>query len=513
MSAVKKKYFVQLSGAPIWPELCDRLSPYADLTFGILDGRNIPDFEKLFPTAKFIDGTELKHGIWDRRESSSLPDEIRLHPAFLRREQQAFYGMQRQFTGGFISYTNMRIVLSSLADFLWGIFQREVFSFGVLTEAPHTHAGQILAGIAEACDVPIIHFQQTSICSAVRPVVGPDYQKLDFSEFETDNDSASRLSFLTEEFPLIESFVEDAHGRKRYAREVSLLERDRELYHSPKGMMRRFFIPYHWRLEESNMLRAASHRGKEIPHSIASIAPRHSISRAVIVPALRTTREQSRSLRDCRSSFREVATDLLPQRYATFFLHFEPEKTSVPDGGLFGDQILAVRRCAESLDPSTTLVVREHPSQLTRLKRGFRARTASYYREISAIPNVVVLSETVPHSDVLEGSRVIFTLTGKVALEALALRIPVIPLGYAWYEGLPGIFTLSRHGNVAECVKAADSFTFPLNFDLKTEIQAHLAEGFLQVRINPSSSRYFQGTQDPYSLFNVLRFFVNTRAK
>jgi hypothetical protein len=33
------------------------------------------------------------------------------------------------------------------------------------------------------------------------------------------------------------------------------------------------------------------------------------------------------------------------------------------------------------------------------------------------------------------------------------------------------------------------------------------------VRINPSSSRYFQGTQDPYSLFNVLRFFVNTRAK
>jgi len=506
MTETNESYFVQLSGATIWPKVFEQLSPLAELKFGILDGRNIPRFEELFPSARFLDGTAIKHGIWSRGDSASLPDEVRLHPAFLRREKEAYYGMQRQFTGGRMSFTEMRLVLSSLADYLWGFFEGQNISFGVLTEAPHTHGGQILAGIAEACDIPLLHFQQTSICSAVRPVLGPTYSTMNFREFETEDQRARRQHNLVQEAHLIEQFVADAKDVKRYARELSFLEKDTKMFRGSKGIVRRFFVPYFWRVEEYRLFKAALHSGLDVPHSIGAMTPEDSILRAVIKPAFSSTVEQRKILRECRAALQEVAVGHVPNTYATFFMHFEPEKTSVPDGGLFGDQLLAIRRCAAALGNGTTLIVREHPSQLTLLKRGFRARSASFYREIDSIPNVTVVSDAVPHNEVLPGSDMVFTLTGKVALEALSLGIPVVALGHAWYDAVPGVFSVSRCGSVKACIDAARTFEFSPDFDLASEIREALENEFLLVRVNPSSDRHLHADEDVDSLVNILRF-------
>jgi len=508
MNEQNKSYFVQLSGATIWPKVFEQLSPFADLKFGILDDRNIPTFKELFPSARFLDGTAIKHGIWSRNHSGSLPDEIRCHPAFLRREQQAYYGMQRHFTGGRVSYTDMRLILSSLADYLWGLFEGQDLSFGVLTEAPHTHGGQILAGIAEACEIPLLHFQQTSICSAVRPVLGPTYSTINFRELETEDQRTQRQKFLEQEAHLVEKFVADAVIVKRYARELSLLEKDKKLFRGPKGVLRRFFIPYFWRSGEYKLFHSALQGGADVPYSIGAMSPKDSKVKAVILPALSSTFDQKRRLKECRTSLREIAVESVPTRYSTFFLHFEPEKTSVPDGDLFGDQVLAVRRCVAALGDATTLVVREHPSQLTFVKRGFRARSANFYREIGSIPNISVVSDLVPHEKILPDSEIVFTLTGKVALEALALRIPVVALGHAWYNGVPGVFAVDRLGSVQACVDAARSFEFPSDFNLSSEILAALENEFLLVRVNPSSDRHFQADEDVDSLFNILRFMA-----
>lgn len=508
MNEENKSYFVQLSGATIWPKVFEQLSPFAELKFGILDGRNIPQFEKLFPSARLLDGTAIKHGIWSRSDSASLPDEVRLHPAFLRREKEAYYGMQRQFTGGRMTFTEMRLVLSSLADYLWKFFEGQDFSFGVLSEAPHTHGGQILAGIAEACEIPLLHFQQTSICSAVRPVLGPTYSTINFRELETEDQRTQRRHCLEQESHLIEQFVADAKDVKRYARELSFLERDRKMFRGPKGMIRRFFVPYFWRREEYRLFQTALNRGLDVPRSMGAMTPKDSMLRAVIMPAIFSTIEQRRILRECRASLREVAVGNVPKTYATFFMHFEPEKTSVPDGGLFGDQLLAIRRCVAALGDVMTLVVREHPSQLTLLKRGFRARSANFYREMDSIPHVTLVSDGVSHKEILPGSEIVFTLTGKVALEALALGIPVVALGHAWYDSVPGVFSVSRLGSVEACIDAARSFEFPSDFDLVSEVREALESEFLLVRVNPSSDRHFQADEDVDSLFNILRFMA-----
>lgn len=506
----RPSYFVQLSGSQAWPQVCASLSENADLRFGVLDGRNMEAFERSFPTAQFLDANAIKHGIWDRRRVASTPPEIRDHPAFIKREQQAYYGLQRHFTGGHISFTDMRVLLSSLTDFLWSYFEEQQFSFGLFTEAPHTHAGQILAGIAEAKSLPILFFQQTGISSAVRPVTGPEYKLVDYFSCESKDSRATRHTFLDQESGVREEFVEAAQRLVRYAAETSMIEREAKTFYSPKGLIRRFFIPYFWRKTEYALVTSSHVEHMRIPHSIQMMDPESSFVNSVVTRSASVSWRQSKQLREARRARGARETSVLPPLYATFFLQFEPERTSLPDGGIYGDQLLAIRACARALKDPFQLVVRDHPSQLTFAKRGFRTRSSAFYRELGSIDNVVLIGDRVPHEQVLAGSKAVITLTGKVALEALANKIPAIALGYPWYGGLPGVFRASVDEPLSLTVKKAFEFEFEEDYDLGAAIADLIYGECVNFRVNPGSDKMFWAgsAQDLDSMAKIVNYFA-----
>lgn len=137
------------------------------------------------------------------------------------------------------------------------------------------------------------------------------------------------------------------------------------------------------------------------------------------------------------------AHEMLPDRieedsFGYFALHYQPEATAVPLGLEDAFQGEAVRKSRELLPSHIPLLVKEHPSQINWEFAGFRGRAASFYSFVNSLPNTKMVSARTPNSHLMQGARVIFTLTGTIGLEAAIKGVPVVYFGLPWWEGLPG---------------------------------------------------------------------------
>jgi hypothetical protein len=128
--------------------------------------------------------------------------------------------------------------------------------------------------------------------------------------------------------------------------------------------------------------------------------------------------------------------------FVYFALHYQPERTSCPDGDRFSDQFLALALVAAALPPDWGLYVKEHPSQFAYLGQGELSRWSEYYDEIAALPNVRLVPTTVSSIDLIDRSRAVASVAGAVGWEALVRGRPALCFGAAWYGACRGAWRL-----------------------------------------------------------------------
>ena len=121
-------------------------------------------------------------------------------------------------------------------------------------------------------------------------------------------------------------------------------------------------------------------------------------------------------------------TSPVQNQYAVFFLHYQPERTTVPDGGVFGNQLSAIVLLRRVLPRGIQLLVREHPSTFSNNCDPF-ARDPDYYRRVDRMDGVNWISNSVDTFELLDGARLAATITGTVALEAVARGVPAVCFG------------------------------------------------------------------------------------
>ncbi len=145
--------------------------------------------------------------------------------------------------------------------------------------------------------------------------------------------------------------------------------------------------------------------------------------------------------------------------YVVFMMHVQPERTTLPDAGVFAEQVLAMELVAASLPEGWKLLVREHPRQLGtdayNFLEPFHFRTPRDYQEILAIPRVELTSFEVPLDQLLEKAKVIATPTGSAGWEALQLGKPCIRFGNAWYSGCESAYDGSTLEGCQKAVQAS----------------------------------------------------------
>ena len=135
-----------------------------------------------------------------------------------------------------------------------------------------------------------------------------------------------------------------------------------------------------------------------------------------------------------RRYYERVATRTLPeQRFACYFLHVQPEYTVEGLAFEYQDQVALARNLVAALPADMVLLVKEHKPEAGR-------RSVHFYGELASIPNVVLLHDSLDSVDVAKQARLVLTLTGTIALEAMCLGVPCVMFGNFYYEQFHGIY-------------------------------------------------------------------------
>ena len=131
----------------------------------------------------------------------------------------------------------------------------------------------------------------------------------------------------------------------------------------------------------------------------------------------------------------------LSKKYVYFPLHFEPERTTNPDGKEFQDQFIALTKLRQIIPEDIDIVVKEHPTQLrSYLKRGVWGRSPLFYRLIKNIQGLKMIDSNYNSTKLIKNSILVSTITGSVALESAIMGIKALTFGSTYYDGCPNIF-------------------------------------------------------------------------
>ena len=134
----------------------------------------------------------------------------------------------------------------------------------------------------------------------------------------------------------------------------------------------------------------------------------------------------------------------LSKRFVYFALHFEPERTTNPDGGIFHDQFLAILALKTILPRDIKIIVKEHPSQFYINDRGSRGRSPLFYNLIKNIEGVEFIDFKENSFQLISKAEMTATISGTVALEAAIIGKKSLIFGNSWFNSCPNVVSWSK---------------------------------------------------------------------
>ncbi len=132
------------------------------------------------------------------------------------------------------------------------------------------------------------------------------------------------------------------------------------------------------------------------------------------------------------------------KKFVYFAMHFEPERTTNPDGGFFHDQFLALLYLRKMLPEDVSIFVKEHPTQFKLIKRGIKGRSPLFYDLIKGIDKVVLIDIETDTYSLTKSSLFVATITGTAAREAAIMGKKALIFGDAWFNKCPNVFSWSE---------------------------------------------------------------------
>lgn len=200
----------------------------------------------------------------------------------------------------------------------------------------------------------------------------------------------------------------------------------------------------------------------------------------------------ARQIRQLGEDYHRVSKNVdLSKPYVYFPLHYQPERTTMPEGGAFEDQRLAIRMISAAMPAGWSVYVKEHPSQLAGDPRmeAEKGRSSRYYRDLAAIRDVQLVDMAVGSHELIDASKAVATITGTAGWEALVRGKPVFVFGDAWYRWMHGAFDTRTNHDLKLALELAET-----GFSFSDErLSADIAIAVSTSHVVPG---YGQGTQD-----------------
>jgi hypothetical protein len=138
----------------------------------------------------------------------------------------------------------------------------------------------------------------------------------------------------------------------------------------------------------------------------------------------------------------------LTKKFFYLALHYQPELTSCPKGGVYAHQSLMIEMIAHYLPKDYVLYVKEHPAQTAQVRDFY------FYKDLLAHKNIQFVSLDTPSEKLLENCVATVTVAGTVCWEGMAKRKPGLIFGYHPNLFGPGVFPIVTN---EDCKKAIDT--------------------------------------------------------
>lgn len=310
-------------------------------------------------------------------------------------------------------------------------------TLGIFDDTPHEAMDFALMRVLEWQGVPLLMFQP----SLVGPQVMPRTSLTDILPVELAPDVVLRHREALDDVHRIA----DA-SLQRLAQGTGTPKMDNQK--ATEAMVRS--LPARLRAVRYS-LRRMSTPGRDVAFALTGHSGIHDCVRRLL--ELFLERSLRRSLRRKIEQLPSL-TEAPSHRFALYGLHYEPERSSIPEGYPFDSQLDAVLAVRKLLPADVVLYVKEHFSQQAAALRGFVGRSPDFYDVLENVPGVTVLGTATNTRALMKGAECVMTFTGKVGIEAALEEARVVFLGQPWWESMPGARNF-RHLDTYEELLAA----------------------------------------------------------
>lgn len=379
-------------------------------------------------------------------------------------------------------------IVRRLGQHVLGIFRSRQPDFFFAAETPHNALGLMALAVCSYLKIPTLFFQPTSS-------VGPNMLPR----------SSLRDIFTTEPLQLRIRQLNETH-LELYQYRVDMLSRLLEGYLGEQPPPR--FI------QQQNRPSPRRARVERLRPSFRmqflnniSVSPRFR----ALVQILRGRNLESLSMEILFDQFREhflsnsarLRTSLDyqgTQQLALFGLHYQPERTSIPEGPLDSSQLDSILKARRMLPSDIHLVVKEHPSQVAPGRSGFLGRSHHFYEFLSNIPGITLVGPELSVFELLDKVSLTFTLTGTIGIQSILRSTPVIYFGNPWWQETPGSYRFEDSLSIHEVL----TNTVPSKSELMAFLRKRVMEESVPGFSSPSQEKSWSVT-DPISAGSVAR--------
>lgn len=146
----------------------------------------------------------------------------------------------------------------------------------------------------------------------------------------------------------------------------------------------------------------------------------------------------------------------LKEKYIYYALQYFPEASVLPRGGVFENQILAIKILAQAAkEKGIKVYVKEHWIEESRTKR--------FYNELANIPNVYMLPLETDTYELIDGAVAVASQTGSCLTEAIIRGVPSLAFAQSCICGAPGVFRVGAVEEVLHVLQIIDNEEYSID--------------------------------------------------
>lgn len=159
------------------------------------------------------------------------------------------------------------------------------------------------------------------------------------------------------------------------------------------------------------------------------------------------------------SRYRRFLSVNVPNKFVFVALHYQPEETSCPSGGLYADQINILKVLNEMLPDDIAIVVKEHKTQFYTHTESASGRGLGYYAELKSVApeRITFVSVDSNPFELIDKAYATVTIGGTIGWESAIRGTPVLIFGRAWYEAMPNVHKVKSKKDLTAALIRIDS--------------------------------------------------------